>query len=253
VPYTELWENEPVLECNLKSGVANMQNAMERQSLHLRKATALFALVLFGMVGAASAQADILFSSLPFLAGGPGSAASVAGPSFSNGATGGYSELAEQFTPSVTANLDSIQVPFVHSSGVNNAVTITLFSNVNNLPGVVLASQDIPASTLTSSRVLYTLNFGGSPLLTAGTPYWVDAATTGDTSDGWADTSTSTTGIGAKKNGFGGSFTSHGLDSLAFQVNGTATATTPEPGALAFFVASGLSGVGFLLRGRRRA
>ncbi len=228
-----------------------MQNAMERQSVHLRKSTALFTLVLVGIVGAASAQADVLFSSLPFVTGGPGSARGVSGPTASNGF---YADFAEQFTPSVTANLNSIQIPFIYGSGSNNAVTITLYSSVGNLPSVALASQDIPASTLTASSVLYTLNFGGSPLLTAGTPYWLGAATTGDTADGWFETSTNTTGAGAHRPNSAGAFVADSvLGHSAFQVNGTVVSTTPEPGALALFVASGLSGAGFLIRKRRRA
>jgi hypothetical protein len=227
-----------------------MQNAMKRQSLHLRKSTALFALVLVGMVGATSAQADVLFSSLPSQTGGPGSARSVSGPT--SGIS--YEDFAEQFTPSVSGSLSSIQVPFSYGSGVNNAVTITLYSSVGNLPSVALASQDILANTLTNSAVLYTLNFGGSPLLTAGTPYWLGAATTGDTNDGWFATSTNKTGASAHRPNAAGAFVADSfVASSAFQVNGTAVSTTPEPGALALFVASGLSGTGFLIRKRRRA
>ena len=153
----------------------------------------------------------------------------------------------------MTANLDSIQVPFYHGPGANNAVTFRLFSDVNGLPGDVLASQDIPANTLTSTPTLYTLNFVGGTLLTAGTPYWVNASTTGNNADGWYSTSNGTSGPGAKRTTAGGAYTSTSGASEAFQVNGTVVANTPEPGALALFVASGLSGAGFLLRRRRRA
>ena len=131
-------------------------------------------------------------------------------------------------------------------------VSLALISPI--LPSVALASQDIPADTLTSSSVLYTLNFGGSPLLLkAGTPYWVDVATTGDTVVVWANTSTSTTGAGASRSNFEASFAADDPGISAFQVNGTTVSTTPEPSALALFVASGFSSMGFLLRRRRRA
>ena len=100
-------------------------------------------------LSARPAHAEVLFSSMPFV--DPGGFF-IIGPNATSFST--YQELAAQFTPGKTATLDSIEMPFYHFKNSNDAVTISLYTSVNNLPGVVLATQTIPANTITSTGTI---------------------------------------------------------------------------------------------------
>lgn len=193
-------------------------------------------------------RADVLFSTLPFVSN---SGYAVQGPS--NPLGQGYRELAAKFTLSQTASLDNIQIPFSIFTGDSNAITITLSTSVNNLPGSVLATQTIPANTFTFSNPysLYTVNFGVSPTLTLGNSYFVDASTTGAASYSWLINQANVNVPIAYRTSPTGSFTAF-TGPLAFQVNGTPLVTVPEPGNVASLIGLATMGAGFLSRRRRQ-
>lgn len=188
-----------------------------------------------------SAQADTLFSSLPSGNSGVG----VTGPTSSPGF---YTEVAGKFSPFETATLTSILVPFYHNSGNNDALTFTLYDNVSNLPGASLATFTLPAGSLagfSSPNPLYSLNFG-SILLTAGTSYWLGAATTTTTYDVWLQNGTGLTVPTGIRNFPNSAFSLNGNVNVAFQVNGTPTAAaTPEPGTLTLLLGASLAMLGW--------
>lgn len=195
----------------------------------------------------ATAHADELFSSLPYSK----LAVAISGPT---GGKGGYSELAAQFTVSQTAFLDSIDIPLAHFAGAYNDLTITLFSSVNNTPGIVLASKTLTGGPTNDVANLYNFNFGGSPLLTAGTSYFVDAKTTGNTFDGWFLSNLKSGPLSLSRSDPNGTFRDFGIP-LAFRVNGSLASVSvtavPEPAFYAMSSLLALGGGGLLLRHRR--
>lgn len=228
------------------------QNGVEQEAprhkgkVSMRIYSALFlAMASLTLLSSESAHSQVLFSNLPF--DSANGAAIVAGSS----ATSGYNEQSIQFTPSVTANLGSVQVPFLRVTGANDAVTIGIYTSFANHPGTLLASQTIPANTISSFTTgsLFTVNFGGSPLLTAGTLYFVDATTTGTTFDGWVNNASNTFYPAAFRTNPTSAYTlTNGR--MGLQVNGAATAT-PEPGSMALLAGLSISS-GMLLKRRRR-
>ena len=210
-------------------------------SLTTRLSTGMLLLALgFSALSARCASADVLFSSLPY--GGNG--LQVSGPAHFSG----FQELAAQFTSSETATLDTVDIALVHSTGDNSPVTISLYTSVNNVPGVLLTSQTLAANTFGTTSILTTLNFGGSPALQAGTPYFLDAFTTGNTVDNWLNSEAgSPFSITLRRVSTGGFFFI-ASSPLAFQVNGTRVGPVPEPGNIALLAGMGAVGAGFLRR-----
>lgn len=186
---------------------------------------------LAGALCPSAAQADTLFSNFPYVSGG---------------GTPIQDELAAQFTPSQTATLDSIVLPLEHDSGDNNAVTVTLYTtdSTGMQLGTALATATIAPDTVASSTTAYTVAFNG-PVLSAGTSYFVDVKTTGDTFDYWAFNDLTNNDPNYIVPGLNGTPLF-----VAFQVNGTPL-SVPEP---AFYQMGALVALGgFSLLRRRRS
>ena len=128
----------------------------------------------------------------------------------------------------------------------------SLRSAPGGTPGAVLESfsVDNAMGSFGNFNPPILVNSTVQPLLTAGTPYWLIAATTGDTVAAWNWNSIGDTGPHASSTN-GGAFTV-GTDTRgAFRVT-VGTAAVPEPSTLAL-TGLGMLGMAAWLRRRKKA
>ena len=102
-------------------------------------------------------------------------------------ASGGYVGHGELFVPTLSGNLQSVQLALVTLSGGTSVANFYVAANNGGTPGPVLASfMNVVAPASSSGSFLVTLNSVTQPLLQAGTTYWLygePAAST--TAIGW--------------------------------------------------------------------
>jgi hypothetical protein len=144
---------------------------------------------------------------------------------------GGY--LLEQFTPGANADLVDVAAR-LQNDGPSFVETFAVLSDTGGAPGTILTqlSATVPAGSW-ESRVegVFTSGAPSVPLtLLAGTPYWLEV---------WAPDSASWEGYGSQDAPYAystsaladGPFADFGSCGLQFEVDGTPSAATPEPGA----------------------
>ena len=208
--------------------------------------TSISVCALCALLSGTSAHAQTLFTNLPYSMNN--GSAFVAGPN----STAVYTEQSIQFTPSMTAYLGSVQVPFINIGGFTNnqTVTIGVYTNLGDHPGALLASGTIPAGTMSQNAALYTISFDGSLLLTSGKLYFVDAIAAGSTEDGWINNSANTYFPVAYRTGLSDQW-SRTQGRMGLQVNGVGASAVPEPGSISLVIGFMYTGFGTLLRRQR--
>jgi hypothetical protein len=134
---------------------------------------AVLAVLVLG-VGAAGAQADTLDQSQTDILGAP---APVVGP----GAIGTQS-VAQTFTAGLSGPLDRVQLHLILGSFNTNfsPLTVELRNTVSGAPGsTVLATAQVPASSVTTIGDWFDAIFSSPATVTAGTQYAIVAYATG--------------------------------------------------------------------------
>jgi len=200
--------------------------------------------ISLALVLSPSASADVIFNN--FGPGGsfnPTSGYAVEGPTSQNPQFIGY-----QFIAGVTQPVTSYALAISAASANGGTVNLQLFpDNGNNFP---LLSTTLDTATITgipagSAGTVYSAGSTLSPLLTAGTPYWLVATMPGSDSSGWLWTNPNNTSLvgfsGDPNAGLASGVTDFGNNSSAFLVNGVTG--VPEPSS----VVLGTLGVGMML------
>jgi hypothetical protein len=145
----------------------------------------------------------------------------------------------DTFTPTVTSAFSSlnIAVSCFAIGDCPDSFTISLDSDNAGLPGAVIESFTVPGdgalgilgnsnAPLTATSVLH-------PTLTAGTAYWIVVTADSNDSIAWNWNSTSDPSAEAFSPDSGTTwFSPSGLTPGAFEVNGTVSSATPEPGTI---------------------
>lgn len=89
---------------------------------------------------------------------------------------GGYVGHAESFVPTLSGNLDAVQVACVQLSSGTGLVNFHVAADNGGTPGAMLESfMNVVAPASSSSSFLVTMNSNTQPLLHAGTTYWLYA------------------------------------------------------------------------------
>lgn len=89
---------------------------------------------------------------------------------------GGFVGHAESFVPTVSGNLEALQVAVGQLSSGTGLANFFVAANSGGTPGVKLESfMNVLASPSSSSSLLVTMNSITQPLLQAGTTYWLCA------------------------------------------------------------------------------
>ena len=151
--------------------------------------------------------------------------------------------VASPFTPSGSFSLTQIDLALGYNAGTNG-VTVELVNSQNGLPGSTVleywTASSVPPLIPTPDL---SLTSTGGVILQSGTQYWIVAmGTAGDTLDFWFDEPTGLLqgSVSSLTNGaswFALSGTNGVRNALtAFDVLGTPTTPTPEPGSLTFVI-----------------
>jgi hypothetical protein len=209
------------------------------------RATHLWLAAVLGLMIAAAARAE---ASLIFSTFGPGDSFNTTLGFTVSGASSisGYNADANQFTPTTTAALGTIEVAlFVFGPG--DSVIVELTTDSAGRPGTVLESYTltnlpfVPAQIVSIHSTLHTTLVGG-------TPYWLAILPgTSSTSGGWNDNSINAQGLFLQSHDPGlvtGPIQT--LNQSAFRLM-----SAPEPSTLLLFV-SGLAGLGRISWRRHR-
>ena len=211
-----------------------------------------WSLALAGIVclAAIPARADVLYTT--FGSTSPGYT-SPSGYTFTGSA--GWDVA---FTPSVTGTLESADFALMNTGAAGTyqfQVTANLLADSAGAPGAVIASFDTSADLPASTTMVLSLNSTSNPVLSAGTPYWIQIAgvspNTIDEANWEATNGGSTSKIDETLLGLATPFGTD-LPSPAFDIVGTTGPTgVPEP-ATWVFAGSGLAALA-LIRKRRLA
>jgi hypothetical protein len=170
----------------------------------------------------------------------------------------------ETFTPGVNATLTLLRLGlgcnFANPNGSPTCTSadsyvITLSSDAGNQPGTTIESFLIAGDSLSlfgANLVPVVLTSVLNPTLTAGKQYWVTATTTSANGIGW---NLNTTGDAADQalsvDGGANWFVPSGATPGAFEVDGNASGSVPEPGTT-LLLSGGLL-TGLILKLRRRS
>jgi hypothetical protein len=158
--------------------------------------------------------------------------------------------IGETFTPSTTGTLSRIVVALNYAFGTN-AATISLQADAGGVPGAVLESFSV--SNLPPLDGNYqtptTVTDATNAALVAGTPYWVVASTTTDSSLGWM-LSDSATGSHATSFDGGATWSATTDSQAAFRVTENVPQSVPEPSTFAL-LGIGMAAGGWLRRRTR--
>lgn len=155
------------------------------------------------------------------------------------------------FSPSSTAQLNSVEIALNLASGPQTGILLKLFSDAAGQPGALLEQWDISGMLgyVFTTTGIVTVSSVSKPLLTAGTTYWLVPFVPTSTHAVWNWNSLADRGSIASTTNNGTTWTVNTNHVRgAFRVVGGAE--VPEPGAWAFIVAGATGGL-LLLRRRK--
>jgi hypothetical protein len=201
--------------------------------------------VFAGAVAVSPAWADVIYSNF-----GPGN-------SYISGSAWGIATnyaFGESFTPGANYDFADAQLA-MSGDGTNPQVYLYLESDNGGQPGSILdaMAQQFTMVPLPGSSV-DTFYCTSCPTLSAGTTYWIVASTENGQTALWNMNSTGTSAFATSYSGSpNGPWYVATRVGGALEVDGTPlTSSTPEPGSLAL-LATGVAGLGFLLRRKRQS
>ncbi len=157
--------------------------------------------------------------------------------------SGGYRGQAQFFTPDISGYFYSVMLATYHVSGSGLSNFYLAQDSGSGTPGTILESF----TSVANVNGLLTLDSTATPLLQAGTNYWIcDEPTAGNSYNGWYENSQGVTGFAFERSEWSWSaIPSPSPGSGVFEVNVT---PVPEPSALALCI---LCGSCLLLLSRR--
>jgi len=163
------------------------------------------------------------------------------GQSFNGSGSSGITSTvgaAAVFTASLTATLTSIDIAAKVISGTTS-FTVKIANDSSNSPGTVIESMTI--TSIPSTAAVVTATSSLNPTLTSGTKYWLEVVGAGSASGSWFNNSQSALGNRSTSSNGGSAWTTGSLSVLpAFDINGTAGTSSPEPSsAVLLFVPLG--------------
>jgi hypothetical protein len=174
------------------------------------------------------------------------------GNSVGNAFDGNDYAQGDTFTPTTTARFSSLDIALSCSFVCADNFTVSLDANNGGMPGATIESFTVSGPALGSfgaNNPPLVLDSVLNPLLTAGTRYWVTAASDLNNSIAWNLNSTGDSSSEALSADDGTTwFAPSGLTPGAYQVNGVQA--TPEPSE--FWILIGLLGVLVFMRWRVR-
>jgi hypothetical protein len=158
------------------------------------------------------------------------------------------------FTPTISATFSSLDIALSCTFGCPDPFTVSLDANSAGAPGSTLESFTVPGVSLGllgTNNAPLVLDSVLHPLLTAGTQYWVTAASDLSNSIGWNLNSTGDSSTEAISTDDGINwFPTSGLTPGAYQVNGAPEAATPEPSVSWYLIGLFAVGAGVFRRKR---
>ncbi len=143
--------------------------------------------------------------------------------------------IAEQFSPTTSIFLDSVDLAVTSSIGAAE-FSLSIFSDSVGVPGVSLESIDVASF----SDGIVTVNFSGNTQLDVGSTYWLGMFTTAANTQLWLDTTPTQFGQQAVSEDDGATWFAFNTDPFsraAFSVSGMAVTPTQPPDI--FYIAPG--------------
>ena len=161
-------------------------------------------------------------------------------------------KVAQQFTPSGTGVLTSIEVAMGLVQGVNH-FDLALLTDSSNTPGSVIESWSVDNAmgTFGSNNVPIFLASALNPLISVGTPYWIAIGTSTQTWSAWNWNDQGATGLLASGSN-GGSFNPPANNTLGAMRVTVRPSAVPEPSSMALLFGGG-AGCMFMIRRRRKS
>ena len=180
--------------------------------------------------------ASVLFSNFAASYGYNTSQGNVAG----NGFDGNTYAEGDAFTPSMSANLASIDIALSCFFTCTDNFTVALTSSVGGQPGAAIETFTVSGASLGSlgnTNPPVTVTSVLRPLLSAGTQYWVTVSSDLNNSIEWNLNSTGDASPAALSIDGGATwFSPSGQTPGAFDVNGAAASSAPEPATSGFLI-----------------
>lgn len=122
--------------------------------------------------------------------------------------------LAQTFTASQNGALTQFDINLNNANSALGTPLISLYTDNSGVPGTLIATSSVAASTLTNSYAYYSFYFASAPTVLSGTSYWIVASIqpVGSGSYNWSSTTSVTTAKVSTNSGVSWSTTSYSLN-----------------------------------------